>query len=327
MKMKILILLFNFICFFAYADNSIVYFEDPVLEAEIRDEIDKLNGTIVQSDLLELFDLTPVNNIKSLKGVEYCINLKALHLKSQTSLNLSPISKLNKLEYLSCTIKDNSLLDISFLSNIASLKTLYISNNQIEDISPLKNLVNLETINLSMNNIKNLEPLENLINLSYISLANNKIKDLAPLKSLIKINYLSLSKNQLYDLSALKNLTKLENLYLNDNQLSDISALSDLVKLSYLDLSNNKISDISPFINLIEISKLILNDNEISDISVLETLYKKGGFQYGDDLNGDRIELRNNNPHILDNSDQVDIINNLRNNGVFILYGGPEDFG
>jgi internalin A len=94
--------------------SIIVRFEDPNLEAVIRNTINKSSGNIYLCDVEKIISLYGANmGITNLSGIEYLTSLQFLDLK------------------------DNYISDISSLSSLSSLIYLYIDNNSISDISPL----------------------------------------------------------------------------------------------------------------------------------------------------------------------------------------------
>ena len=107
--------------------QQIVTFQDPNLEAVIRESISKPEGDILLSDVSELKVLTASSkDIVSLSGIE--------NLTSLTNLGLDI----------------NHITDISPLSTLTSLTELRLNVNQISDISPLSNLTSLTILRGNM---------------------------------------------------------------------------------------------------------------------------------------------------------------------------------
>lgn len=91
----------------ALAYNSAVKFGDANLEKKIRSVLKKPKGNISSNDMAALTYLNiSGSNIKSLKGLEYAVNLNSLNAK------------------------DNKIIDTSPLNNLLSLKTLLLSGNK-----------------------------------------------------------------------------------------------------------------------------------------------------------------------------------------------------
>ena len=71
---------------------------------------------------------------------------------------------------------DNAQIeDISFVSELRNLGTLFLGNNQITDVTPLSNLTNLTTLDLSNNKITDTSALDGLTNLTTCILDGNPI--------------------------------------------------------------------------------------------------------------------------------------------------------
>ncbi|HEC87842.1 MAG TPA: hypothetical protein ENI52_00830 [Thermoplasmata archaeon] len=131
------------------ADREVT-FPDKNLEEAIREEIEKSTGPIYESDLKEITELwAGSRNIKNIKGLEYCKNLKVLDLSRNYILDISPLSNLTNLKELSLEV--NNISDISPLSDLTNLIYLYLSQNNISDISSLSNLTNLYILYLDYN--------------------------------------------------------------------------------------------------------------------------------------------------------------------------------
>lgn len=154
----------------------------------------------------------------------------------------------------------NQISDISLLSKVKQLTTLYLMNNQVSDISILTELKQLTTLYLY----------------------NNQISEISALAGLKQLTTLGLSSNQIYDISALAELRQLEALGLNDNQIRDISVLADLKQLTTLELRNNQIT-IFP--------KDMLNLNMEITMSSMTWLRADGINLYGNPLESPPLEI------------------------------------
>lgn len=123
-----------------------------ILAKTCNKKIEEINKSYLKT--LNELDLSD-NNINSLKGIEYAINL--------TSINL------NK----------NDIVDASYLGKLTNLKKLELSENRVEDISFITNLKNLESVGLDSNNIYVIPDLSKLKKLILINICDNKISDLS----------------------------------------------------------------------------------------------------------------------------------------------------
>jgi hypothetical protein len=153
-----------------------------------------------------------------------------------------------------------------------------MGGNQISDLSPLSGLTKLKTLYLFYNKISKISALSGLVNLSTLYISNNQISDLSPLSGLTKLKTLYLYSNKISKISALSGLVNLSYLHMGSNQISDISPLSTLSKLTYLYLKNNLISDIAPLKTLTQKYRLYISGNCIKSISMLPSTTTVIGF-------------------------------------------------
>ncbi|WP_257676338.1 Ig-like domain-containing protein [Clostridium felsineum] len=220
-----------------------ITFADRNLENAIRAVINKPNGTLYKSDVLQIqsIDLSG-RGLRSLNGIENLTNLQALYLSN------------------------NYIIDVSPLKSLTNLNTLVLDDNSISDLSPLKSLTNLSSLSMPQNNFSDIDALKNLTNLKHLDFSYNKVIDLNPLKNLNNLTYLLASYNNINDLSALKNLTKLEIIGLTSNSVNNVTALNSLSNLNVLYISNNPINhnDLEALKNTLP-NCTIVGDNEPSE--------------------------------------------------------------
>ena len=150
---------------------------------------DKNSNEIYKSDLEKIealavrgMDTAEENliEVSSIKGLEYCKNLKTLTISSGeipddneeiryskgAIKDLTPLSNLKKLELL--RLSHNEISDVSPLKDLTGLKYLYISHNNISDIISLKNLANLESFDFAVNKITDMSIVENFKTFRYL---------------------------------------------------------------------------------------------------------------------------------------------------------------
>ena len=130
------------------ADFTIIYtpvtFNDPNLEAVIREELNKYEGQITDYDLTKLTDhlYAEERGISDLAGIEHCVNLQSLNLKYNQINDISPLNNLTNLEFLD--LCSNPISDLSPLSSMTNLQMLLLEwTKNISDITPLSELENL----------------------------------------------------------------------------------------------------------------------------------------------------------------------------------------
>ena len=122
--------------------SQIVFVTDSGLETAIRFSIGKSFGLLTENDLLQVTTLDANGmNIQSLKGIEYCTNLRWADFSDNKISDLTPLVSLglptraSAIEYLN--LSDNAIVEISSLAGLLNLRWLSISGNAVWDISPL----------------------------------------------------------------------------------------------------------------------------------------------------------------------------------------------
>lgn len=276
---------------------------------------DKNSNEIYKSDLEKIesigirgMDAAEENliEVSSIKGLEYCKNLKTLTISSGeipddyekirysegAIKDLTPLAGLKKLELL--RLSHNEISDVSPLKDLTGLKFLYISHNNISDISSLKNLTNLENFDFAVNKVPEMSVVKNFKKLTLLDIYSNKISDISYVKELENLTYLRADNNNIEDIDALKNLKLLENLDLGNNKINDISVINGLTKLNKLGLKGNNL-DSFKLNKLTKLEDLNLENNKISDISFLKDINKLTS-----------LNLNNNNV------ENIDAVSNLK---------------
>lgn len=271
---------------------------------------DKNSNEIYKSDLEKIealairgMDAAEENliEVSSIKGLEYCKNLKTLTISSGeipddneeiryskgAIKDLTPLAGLKKLELL--RLSHNEISDVSPLKDLTGLKFLYISHNNISDISSLKNLANLESFDFAVNKITDMSIVENFKNLKLLDIYSNKISNINYVKELEKLTYFRADSNNIENIDALKNLKLLEDLDLGNNKLKDTFVLNRLINLKKLSLKGNNIENLN-LNKLINLDDLNIENNKISDISFLKNSTKLAN-----------LNLKKNNIENIDN--------------------------
>ncbi|WP_061316289.1 leucine-rich repeat domain-containing protein [Clostridium botulinum] len=261
----------------------------------------KINTVPQLSSLLEL-DLSNCN-INDISFINYLHNLTYLNVdklkyKSNILGNISFVSSLEKLEYLS--IANTDVVNIDVLKNLINLRKLDITGcaqintqvlNHVEIIGneivnfgdkvlerEIRELINnysepiykrqlssITKLELSGRGIVDLQGLESMENLTYLDLSNNEISNIDSIKKLVNLKKLVLHKNKIGSIKSIESLKYLEELDLSNNLIGDITALGGLSQLTRLDLSRNGIVSINSLGSLINLQYLSLYENKISE--------------------------------------------------------------
>ena len=136
---------------------------------------------------------------------------------------------------------DDSISDVSFVTNMPWLGYLNVERNNLANLQPLSALTNLTGLALSQNPIADYTSLATFTNLSSLRLENNSLTEtnLNFLSNLTQLTFLSLNHNRIADLSSLNGLPRINDLYLRRNRISNIDPVDSLPRLLNLDVSLN----------------------------------------------------------------------------------------
>lgn len=191
---------------------DVVVFADPVLEARIREAMDKPDGdiTVAEAEAVTELDLStdftadePEEGtvITDLSGIESFINLDSLSLEFHDVTDITPLAGLTNLHSLG--LGGNPVADITPLIGLTELRSLSLFNCQAEDYSPLANLVNLDTLFLEYSTITDLTPVSGLTNLKWLSLNGTEVSDVLQIANLTGLTGLNLADCPIADYSPL----------------------------------------------------------------------------------------------------------------------------
>ena len=269
-----------------------ITFEDTNFKAYIVANFDKDNdGEISYEEALDVTRITiNTNNISSLAGIEYMINLQYLRCIGNGkgddiagALKSIDDSKNTKLYFLRVSSNPLSSLDVS---NNTELQQLYCDKNNLSSLDISHN-PKLETLYCNRNNLSSLDAKNNpeLVrldcydnNLSSLNVCNNQ-----------KLQQLYCNNNNLSSLDVSHNM-KLQSLDCDSNNLSSID-VNNNPELYSLSCNSNNISslDISNNSNL---GLLYCNSNNLSSLDVSNN--PKLDFLYCDSNNLSSLDVSNN---------------------------------
>jgi len=233
-----------------FRDDYIIDWEDTAFENLIRQYLGKENGDIHYDDvkLIEKIEIwrqiiakpdeqfwtsysendfeigdgrkgLKDGQIKTLADLEHFTSLKDLSVNYQESLDISALTKTDKIDCLH------------------RLETLILNGDNITNISIVSELIALRSLSLAYNDITDISPISLLIELQNISLVNNKqISSVEPLKGLRKLSYVVISGVNAVDLSIFVGMPELRNMNLVDIENIDYSILKQL-HLDYLEIT------------------------------------------------------------------------------------------
>ena len=219
-KRIILILIYLLSQFWNFSvSNAEDWMPDPNLRQVVREKLeipDKI--PIHPGDMAGLHNLHLIeieHDIRSLRGLEYAVNLKVLAIVGSEVSDLAPLAGLKNLVFLA--IVGSEVSDLAPLAGLENLRDLKLYSNRITDLTPLSGVIGLRELQLQNNLISDLTPLANLHSLRVIRLHDNQISDISPLSGLIGLRELILAGNAISDFTPLISLTNLETLQIYPN--------------------------------------------------------------------------------------------------------------
>lgn len=216
------------------AEGDEVTIPDAAFKAFLLETVGKADGDVLtEGDLAGLGSLRidAEDGISNLTGLEYCVNLTSLTVYYLSGVDLSPISRLTKLETLNLHYLDiTSLPDCSAMTNLKYVDSCY--NESLTDISGLANCTTLIDVDLE---------------------GCGSLKDISPLKNKLSLTALDLEKvvidesNKTSYMETISSLTNLTSAYFNYCDLTDehVSMFAPLTNLKYLELGYCDISNVS----------------------------------------------------------------------------------
>ena len=275
-------------------------FEDPALEAAVREELNARGGHIPRGDLERLTELDASElGIESLEGIDSAPNLTNLNLRGNRIDDLRPLAGLERLQSLN--LRDNNIQDlndvhVSALSELPELVELSLRHNRgpshpetpddhrrISDISALADLTGLEVLDLRDNHIENVSALSRLEALRELDLRNNRLTEdaVSPLSALVRLEHLNLRNNDLRDISALSANTSLRYLNIHSNEnIETVVPLSSLSGLETLIARRVPIgTDAGVLRELTSLTRLNVRETGIEDLTFLADLMELGALQ------------------------------------------------
>ena len=223
----------------------------------------KISGVSVDQDILTTIAKLP--------------KLKKLTLSNCSLASISPLSSAQGLVTLD--LSQNTIRNISALSNMADLQELNLQHNAIVDLSALSACNSLKKLEVSYNSNTSISPISGLSGLTWLDASRNSISDLEDMSRLTSLKYISLSNNTLTSIASLSACTGLTELFVSNNNLADISPVSSLSELMFFDFSYNQVTTIpvlpeeSPLVSIDGSHNMIASLDVLSGLKYLNNVY------------------------------------------------------
>lgn len=198
-----------------------------------------------------------------------------LNVSYTDTVDISPLTKLTNLESL--YLNGTQTANFRPIQNLARLKTLAIgswkrSDNPISDIRDLSGLTNLESLTIIGANLKDLEDLRALTGLTYLNISGTKAQNYDAITALHSLERLDISRTKISNADLFKNLSKLRVLRANQINLSNLNSLSKSKNLKELSNTNSSLSDLSDIQRFSGLTWLDIRHTSVADLSGIEKL-------------------------------------------------------
>lgn len=217
------------------SQDSVIVFNDAVLEAVIRRHLNKPEGPVTIKEAASLGDWLDANGSPEATDAE----------------KIRDVSVLRYFTNLYGIRMDNNLIeDISPLAELTQLKELWVLDNPIKDVQPLASLKELRKLGFK-SNFQNFDFVGDMLNLEELRV--DACRELPG------------------TLTKLKNLKVFCTL---GGELADLSLLAQIPTLEIVDVSWNLVKDLTPLSGL-PLKELYLQGNPIEDFSPIKDIYPK----------------------------------------------------
>lgn len=142
-------------------------------------------------------------------------------------------------DFVDLTGKGVTNADIENLKYLTNLTGLQISDNSgITDLSALSGLTKLESLWMDNTGISDLSPLSGCKNLREMGIKNTKVKDISVLSNFTKLEKFIAVNCNISDISSIANCPEMREIWLSYNPITDFSPLVGLNKLNTVGLNN-----------------------------------------------------------------------------------------
>ncbi len=266
-----------------------ITFQEPVIEKAVREVLGRESGAITKDDMAsikELYigkdviykdmdsyysaglgDTTEHGTIKCLDDLAYMVNLKTICI-GQESIN--DISGLSNLEYLDTVqLWFNYVEDISALKNKVYLTNIGLNSNPLTDISPLVSCPALITVDLrDTGDNYDGSPIGEM-NQAFALLDVSGASDCDQYLEGKTVNTLKLGNSRMTNLDCIKDMDTVYNLDISYSKITNISALKDNQKLMSLSMILCNVEDLSVLTTMPSLETVNLSETMKDKIEAL----------------------------------------------------------
>lgn len=175
-----------------------VSFEDPVVEAAVRDEVGNVSDPLTEEQVAQVTELSAVG-ATSLSGVECLTSLRAVTITDSEIQSLLPLSRC-PVDYLSVRY---SAAPYEEVGGLLGLKTLFLSGPEVADIRFVSRLPLLESLNLYRVTVTDIGAVAELLRLQTFSAVESPVSDISALSGLAELYSVFLDGSEVSSLAPL----------------------------------------------------------------------------------------------------------------------------
>ena len=243
----------------ADGDEAPIQWQEPALEALVREKLDKPEGDIYPSELDDVTSLQILGDShiffnqdetspSALWGQKEYYDLRMLDEERK------PIKDgtytVQGREY-----RRGSIASLADLAHFRNLHYLDVYKNDLQDLSGLEDLplLGVFTVDCRIHSVVDFSSLKEL---GLLILMSEDISDITPLAGMNSLDTLCLNENPIEDLSPVKNIPQLLSLYFRNAPVSNIQVLAEMEQLEEIILDGTQVTDLSPLDQLPNLQKL-----------------------------------------------------------------------
>ncbi len=176
-----------------------IVFEDPVLEAAVREAAGGQSGPISEEAAATVARLV-VTGVSSLEGLQCLPSLYYLSVSDSRIESFESLARLPSLDFLlieDCsapfdeletlstvahlTLRGDAVTSVGFVTRLTRLVELRLRYTSVADISPVAALADIRVLDVTGSPVADLSPLAGLSELCYVYAADSAVASLAPL--------------------------------------------------------------------------------------------------------------------------------------------------
>jgi Leucine-rich repeat (LRR) protein/predicted small secreted protein len=255
-------------------DNAAIQWVEPILEALMRQELNKPEGDIFPSELDHIKRFRLIGDTHIAINVNFGSRFDPHEFDSAGIPLKDGTYELDGQQY-----SRGSISRLADFANFRNMEDLRVSKNDLHDLKGLASLEKLELLRLSDCAIHNVENLAELRQIDFLDIESNQISDIAPLVNLEQLSNIFLGNNNISNLDRLSSLRNLQYIGIEYNPVENIDFIRTLEKLTGFGISGTKVEDISILAEKTDLLTLHLKNMDVKslDLTPLTTLQKLRG--------------------------------------------------